>query len=64
MKKYNTPEIETLALDMIDVITVSIPTDGETGTTEEKLQNAGVPDSQIKTLEESISDMQVDSWGW
>ena len=64
MKRYNKPEIETLALDMVDVITASFGGGEESGTTEEKLQNAGVPDSQIKTLEESIDEMQVDSWGW
>ena len=64
MKIYNKPEIETLALEMIDVITASFGGGEESGTTEEKLQNAGVPENQIKTLEESIDDMQVDNWGW
>lgn len=64
MKKYNTPEIETLALEMIDVITASIPGGDETGTVQDQLKNSGLSDDQITKVEESIGTMQVDSWGW
>lgn len=63
MKIYNKPEIETLALEMIDVITASIPGEG-TGTVQEQLNAAGVSNDQINELNESIGAMQVDGWNW
>ncbi len=63
MKIYNKPEIETLALEMIDVITASIP-GGDEGTVQQQLNAAGVPDEQITEHNESLGNMQVDNWGW
>lgn len=63
MKIYNKPEIETLALEMIDVITASIGGE-ETGDITTQLNNAGLTDEQIKEMNESLDTMQKDKWNW
>lgn len=60
-EKYNTPEIETLSLEMIDVITASIPGGG---TVDEQLNNAGLTEDQITEINESLDAMLQDKWGW
>ena len=61
MKIYNKPEIETLALEMIDVITASVIEEGDVTT---QLNNAGLTDEQIKEMNESLDTMQKDNWNW
>ena len=61
MKIYNKPEIETLALEMIDVITASVIEEGDITT---QLNNAGLTDEQIKEMNESLDTMQKDNWNW
>lgn len=56
MKKYNKPEIVTLALDTVDVIETSA-----TKTAVEDLKAAGV--SNIATVEKQINDMDT-TWSW
>ena len=56
MKKYNKPEIVTLALDTVDVIETSA-TDVAVG----ELQAAGV--ANIATVEKQINDMDT-TWSW
>ena len=56
MKKYNKPEIVTLALDVIDVI--------ETSAEElaaDALETAGV--NVTATIEKQVTDMN-DNWSW
>lgn len=58
MKKYNKPEIVTLALDMIDVI--------ETSAEElaaDALAGAGVERNNITTIEKQVTQMN-DNWSW
>ena len=57
-KKYNTPEIVTLALDVVDVIETSAPQDVATMYAKINFQQASV-----QTIAESIDEMQ-DSWSW
>ena len=58
MKKYNTPEIVTLALDVVDVIETSAAQDVATMYAKINFQQASV-----QTIAESIDEMQ-DSWSW
>ncbi len=58
MKKYNTPEIVTLALDVVDVIETSAAADVATMYAQINFQQASV-----QTITESIDDMQ-DTWSW
>ncbi len=58
MKKYNTPEIVTLALDMVDVIETSAPQDVATMYAQINFQQASV-----QTIAESIDEMN-DNWSW
>ena len=58
MKKYNTPEIVTLALDVVDVIETSAPADVATAYARVYFQNASV-----QTIAESIDAMD-DKWSW
>ena len=57
MKKYNKPEIETLALETVDVIETS----GDTAAAN-ALANKGVV-AEVKTIEENIAQMQ-NTWSW
>ena len=56
MKKYNKPEIVTLALDMVDVIETS----GEL-LAEQELNGQGI--TKVKAVEKQIIDMN-DQWAW
>ena len=58
MKKYNTPEIVTLALDVVDVIETSEAKDVAAAYAEVKFANASV-----QTIAESIETMQG-TWSW
>ena len=58
MKKYNTPEIVTLALDMVDVIETSAAQDVATKYAQVNFQQASV-----QTIAESIDEMQS-NWSW
>ncbi len=58
MKKYSTPEILTLALDVVDVIETSAAQDVATMYAQINFQQASV-----QTITESIDDMQ-DTWSW
>ena len=58
MKKYNKPEIVTLALDVIDVI--------ETSAEElaaDALEAAGVDAGAITKIEKQVTQMN-DNWSW
>lgn len=58
MKKYNKPEIVTLALDMVDVI--------ETSAEElaaDALETAGVNANNITKIEKQVTQMD-DNWTW
>ncbi len=58
MKKYNKPEIVTLALDMVDVIETS----GEE-LAANALKSAGVAESNITKISEQVTQMN-DEWSW
>lgn len=58
MKKYNTPEIVTLALDVVDVIETSAPQNVAEMYARINFQNASV-----QTIAESIDEMNS-SWSW
>ena len=58
MKKYNTPEIVTLALDVVDVIETSAPEEVAAKYAQINFQQASV-----QTIEQSIDEMQS-TWSW
>ena len=58
MKKYNTPEIVTLALDVVDVIETSAPQDVAAKYAQVNFQQASV-----QTIAESIDEMES-TWSW
>ena len=58
MKKYNTPEIVTLALDVVDVIETSAPQDVAAKYAQVNFQGA-----TVQTIAESIDEMQ-NTWSW
>ena len=58
MKKYNTPEIVTLALDVVDVIETSAVEDVAAQYAEVKFATASV-----QTIAESIDQMDS-TWSW
>ena len=58
MKKYNTPEIVTLALDVVDVIETSAPEDVAAQYAQVNFQQASV-----QTIAESIDEMNS-QWSW
>ena len=57
MKKYNKPEIVTLALDVVDVI--------ETSTVANMLESSGygAANAHIASIEENV-DQMTDTWNW
>lgn len=60
MKKYNKPEIETLALETVDVIETS----GDTAAANAlKENNKGSVVADVKSIEENIATMS-NSWQW
>ena len=58
MKKYNTPEIVTLALDVVDVIETSAPQDVAA-----KYAQVNFAQASVQTIAESIDEMQS-TWSW
>ena len=58
MKKYNKPEIVTLALDMVDVIETS-----GTVLSANALVTAGVEANNITKIETQITEMN-EEWHW
>ena len=58
MRKYNTPEIVTLALDVVDVIETSAPQEVAAKYAQVNFQNASV-----QTIAESIDEMD-NQWSW
>jgi len=58
MKKYNKPEIVTLALDMVDVIETS----GEEAAMN-ALKGKGVEEDNITKIEKQVTQMN-DEWSW
>ena len=58
MKKYNKPEIVTLALDMVDVIETSAE-----ALAADALATACVDAKNIKTIEKQVTQMN-DTWSW
>ena len=58
MRKYNTPEIVTLALDIVDVIETSAPQEVAAKYAQVNFQNASV-----QTIAESIDAMD-NQWSW
>ena len=60
MKKYNKPEIVTLALDAVDVIETS----AVTATVSQALENAGTTGGYTSvSIQDSITEMN-DKWNW
>ena len=59
MKKYNKPEIVTLALDMVDVIETS----AEELAAKALVDNANVNANNIEKIEKQITAMN-DNWNW
>lgn len=62
MKKYITPEIETLALDTVDVITGSV----ETFAAEKIAEALGSEDlkGEVAQLSETVEQMSNNTWSW
>lgn len=58
MKKYNKPEIVTLALDMVDVIETSAEIEAETA-----LKEALGPKATVMRIEKQVTAMK-DEWTW
>ncbi len=58
MKKYNKPEIVTLALDMVDVIETS----AETLAADALTAQLGT-DAKITAIEKQVTQMN-DNWSW
>ncbi len=58
MKKYNKPEIVTLALDMVDVIETSAE-----NLAADALEAAGVDADNITKIEQQVTQMN-DNWTW
>lgn len=58
MKKYNKPEIVTLALDMVDVIETSAE-----DLAADALEAAGVDVNNITKIEQQVTQMN-DNWSW
>ena len=58
MRKYNTPEIVALTLEVVDVIETSAPQDVAAKYAQVNFQQASV-----QTIAESSDEMQ-DSWSW
>lgn len=58
MKKYNKPEIVTLALDMVDVIETSAEIASEAA-----LQEALGPKATVMRIEKQVTAMK-DEWTW
>lgn len=58
MKKYNKPEIVTLALDMVDVIETSA-----VDYAADALKTAGVSENNIAKIEQQVTQMN-DNWTW
>ena len=60
MKKYNKPEIVTLALDMVDVIETS----GARIAAGKLVDlNDGITEDNIKVIEKQVTAM-ADEWSW
>lgn len=59
MKKYNKPEIVTLALDMVDVIETS----GATVAADALVQNNPDLDGKVTIIEKQITSMN-EQWHW
>jgi len=59
MRKYNKPEIVTLALDMVDVIETS----AEELAANALETSAGVDANNITKIEQQITQMN-DNWSW
>ncbi len=62
MKKYITPEIETLALDTVDVITSSVK-DLAAEKVSEALGNAELK-GEVAQLSQAVKDMATNTWSW
>lgn len=60
MKVYNKPEIETLALEMIDVITAS----GKDYAREQVLAALGGDDTNLTEMDKALQEMQTNTWSW
>lgn len=58
MKKYNKPEIETLALETVDVIETS-----GNGAANSALQADANVTATVQTIEQNIAGMDT-SWSW
>ena len=58
MKKYNKPEIVTLALDMVDVIETSAE-----NLAVDALKGAGVDTSKTEIIAQQITQMN-EEWSW
>lgn len=62
MKKYITPEIETLALDTVDVITGSV----EQYAADKIAEALGSEDlkGDVAQLSQTVKDMAQNTWSW
>ena len=59
MKKYNKPEIVTLALDMVDVIETS----GATDVTAAAVTEGLISENKVTIIEKQVTAMN-DTWSW
>ena len=59
MKKYNKPEIVTLALDMVDVIETS----GATDVTAAAVTEGLISENKVTIIEKQVTAMN-DKWSW
>ena len=59
MKKYNKPEIVTLALDMVDVIETS----GATDVTAAAVAEGLISENKVTIIEKQVTAMN-DTWSW
>lgn len=59
MKKYNKPEIVTLALDMVDVIETSGASDVTAAAVAENL----ISENKVTIIEKQVTAMN-DTWSW
>ena len=64
MKKYTTPEIETLALDTIDVITASARVIANDKINEALAAADLAGAGEIQQISQAVKDMASNTWSW
>ncbi len=59
MKIYDKPQINTSALDMIDIIAIS----GKEAVINQ-LEAAGIPEGKVDELGDVFADVTANTWSW